>query len=64
MRCGLFDGTGDLINGGGEVAIGHFDDRFTRLLYPVQDLLVFDFEFGISLCFFTDDLTEVLYSRE
>ena len=47
---------GDLIDGGGEVSIGHFDDRFSSLFDPVEDLLVFDFEFGISLSFFTDDL--------
>ena len=28
------------------------------LFHPVEDLLVFDFEFGISLCFLSNNLTE------
>jgi hypothetical protein len=35
------------------VAIGHADDGLARLLDPVQDLLVFDLQLGVSLCFFT-----------
>ena len=65
MRCGFFDGAGDLINRGGEVAIGHFDNRFARLLYAIENLLVFNLEFGVALSFFTYDLSEgvVLITR-
>jgi hypothetical protein len=28
------------------MSIGYFDDRLTGLFHPVEDLLVFDFEFG------------------
>ena len=32
----------------------HTDDGLSSLLHPLQDLLVFDFEFGIALCLFAD----------
>jgi hypothetical protein len=54
----LFDGAGDLFHRGSEVAIGHLDDRLTGLLYAFEDLLVFDFEFGVVLSFFAYDLAE------
>ena len=56
MWGNLIDGAGNLIDRGREVTIGHFDNRLACLFHPVEDLLVFDFEFGISLCFFTYDL--------
>jgi hypothetical protein len=34
--------------------VGHADDRLTGLLYPVQDLLVLDLEFGVALCLSAD----------
>ena len=34
----------------------HANDGLAGLLDPVEDLLVFNFEFGISLCFFAYDL--------
>ena len=53
----LIDGAGDLIDGGGEVPVGHFDNRLTGLFGPpVEDLLVFDLEFGISLGLFADGI--------
>src|ERR1039458_4973348 len=49
--CGnLIDGARNLIDGLGEVPVVHLDDRFPCLLDPVQDLLVLDLQFGISLC--------------
>jgi hypothetical protein len=54
----LFDGAGDLFHRGSEVAIGHLDDRLTGLLHAFEDLLVFDFEFGVVLSFFAYDLAE------
>ena len=56
MRGSFFDGAGDLIDGGGEVAIGHLDDGLACFLDPVEDLLVFDLEFGVVLSFFADYL--------
>src|ERR1035438_4264647 len=53
----FIDGAGDLIDRGGEVAVLHANDGLACLLDPVQDLLVFDLEFGISLCFFPYTLT-------
>ena len=34
--------------------VGHADDRLACLLYPCQDLLVLDLEFGIALCLTAD----------
>lgn len=34
--------------------VGHADDRLTGLLYPCQDLLVLDLEFGVALCLTAD----------
>src|ERR1019366_1338521 len=49
--CGnLIDGTRNLIDWLGEVPVVHLDDGFPCLLHPVQDLLVLDLQFGISLC--------------
>jgi hypothetical protein len=50
----LIDGTRNLIHGLGEVPVVHADDGLTGLLDPVQDLLVLDFEFGVSLCLSAD----------
>jgi hypothetical protein len=30
--------------------VGHADDRLACPLYPVQNLLVLDLEFGVALC--------------
>src|ERR1017187_7810316 len=46
----LIDGTRNLIDRLGEVPVVHLDDRFPCLLDSVQDLLVLDLQFGISLC--------------
>ena len=56
MRGSFFDGAGDLIDGDSEVAIGHLDDGLACFLDPVEDLLVFDLEFGVVLSFFAYDL--------
>ena len=45
----LIDGARNLIDRGGEVPVVHPDDRFTGLLDPVHDLLVFDLELGVAL---------------
>jgi hypothetical protein len=34
--------------------VSHANDRLTGLLYPAQDLLVLDLEFGIALCLSAD----------
>jgi hypothetical protein len=34
--------------------VGHADDRLASPLYPVQNLLVLDLEFGVTLCLATD----------
>jgi hypothetical protein len=52
------DGARYLVDRGGIVPVVHADDRFTGLLDPVQDLLVFDFEFCVALSFFADFLPE------
>src|ERR1017187_7672948 len=41
---------GNLIDRLGEVPVVHLDDGLPCLLYPGQDLLVLDLQFGISLC--------------
>src|ERR1039458_2114865 len=46
----LIDGTRNLIDWLGEVPVVHLDDGLPCLLYPGQDLLVLDLQFGISLC--------------
>ena len=46
----LIDGAGDLIDRGGEVPVIHSNDGLACLLDPVEDLLVFDLEFGAALC--------------
>src|ERR1017187_8781202 len=49
--CGnLIDGARNLIDRLGEVPVVHLDDGLPCLLYPGQDLLVLDLQFGISLC--------------
>ncbi len=56
VRGHLIHRAGDLIDRGGEVPVLHANDGLAGLLDPLQDLLVFDLEFGISLGLFTDAL--------
>ena len=57
----FIDGAGDLIDRGGEVSVMHADDGLACSLDPVEDLLVLDLEFGISLGLFAYDLPWLWY---
>jgi len=54
----LPDGTGDLIDGASEVSVIHANDGLACSFDAIENLLVLDLEFGVSLCLFAYDLSE------
>ena len=54
----LFNRSRYLIDGTSEVSVIHANDGLACSFDAIENLLVLDFEFGVSLCLFAYDLSE------